>query len=70
MVLFVCFVATLSDFGLLFLLIEVVHRAEKDAYKETIIRCTVLRIAQPLRYPDSADCFSLLDLQRCNRPNF
>ena len=26
-----------------------------------------LGIAQPLRYPDSAD---LLDLQRCNWPNF
>ena len=44
------------------------HRAKKDASKEKIIRCTVWELLIPyIRYPDSAD---LLNLQRCNWPNF
>ena len=44
------------------------HRAEKDAFKEKIIRCTAWdRIAQPLKYSYSAD---LLDLQKCIWPKF
>ena len=37
------FVATLSDFDLLFLNLST-HRAEKDASKEKIIRCTVWKL--------------------------
>ena len=39
------FVATLSDFGLLFSLIE--HQAEKNAFKEKIIRSTVWELLNP-----------------------
>ena len=60
--LFVCFVATLSDFGFLFFKLKhlsIWERCFQGMYG--------LGIAQPLRYPDSAD---LPNLQRCNWPNF
>ena len=47
--LFVCllFVATLSDFSLLFFLIEALIELKKDASKEKIIRCTVWELLKP-----------------------
>ena len=40
----VCFVATLSDFGLLK---KSTYRAEKDAFKEKIIRRTAWELLNP-----------------------
>ena len=56
---FVCFVATLSDFGLLVLKIEVLFELRKILMRKKYSMYG-LGTAQPLRYPDSAD------LQRCN----
>ena len=59
---FVLFVATLSDFGLLFFLIEAFVELRKILSRKNYTMHG-LGIAQPLRYPDSAD---LPNLQRCN----
>ena len=46
-VVFILFVATLSDFGLLFLLIEALIELNNFFLKEKIIRCTALKLPNP-----------------------
>ena len=61
LLLLLLFVAILSDFGLLFFLIEALIELRKMLLRKKIIRCTVWELLNPyIRYPDSAD------LQRCN----
>ena len=65
LLLLLLFVATLSDFGLLFFLIEALIELRKMLLRKKLFDVRFGNCLTPsLRYPDSAD------LQRCNWPNF